>query len=115
LRRAIGTGRPYRYEQQNATFEWRYRMMTSAANLDSDLSNDRPISMPYHENAGSHAIARGICHVGHPLCFDSILPFFNGQVECATCHDPLDTSHGNTTMLHQPLAGPTLCLHCHNK
>ncbi len=115
LRKVIGTGRPYRYEQQNATSEWRFRMMTLAANLDTDLSNDRPISMPYHENAGNHATARGNCHVGHPVRFDSILSFFNSQVECATCHNQHDTSPGNTTMLRQPLAGPALCRHCHCK
>jgi predicted CXXCH cytochrome family protein len=115
VRQAIGTGRPYQYEQQNASFEWCFRMMTSAANPDTDLSNDRPLSTPYHENAGSHAIARGNYPVGHPPRFDSILPFFSSRVECAICHDSHNTSSGNTTMVRQLLAGPALCLHCYNK
>jgi hypothetical protein len=84
-------------------------------NLDTNQSNDRPISVSYHENAGSHAIARGNCYVGHPLRFDSILSFSNGQLHCSTRHDQHDTSPGNTTMLRQIFAGPALCLHCHTK
>lgn len=115
LRQAPGAGRPYRYEVQKAIFEWCFRMTTLVTNFGTDSTNDRLVSMPYHENAQIHASARGNCHAGHALHFGSILPFFNGQVECATCHDPHDTYHGNTTMLRQPLARPAPCLHCHNR
>jgi len=90
-------------------------MTTLVTHFGTDPSNDRLVSMSYHENARIHAAARGNCRVGHPLCFDSILPFFNGRVECATCHDQHDTSPGNTTTLRQLLVGLALCLHCHNK
>jgi hypothetical protein len=90
-------------------------MMTLAANLNMDISLNYPESMPYHENAGIHATASGNCLAGRLLCYDSIRLFFNGQVECATRHDPHDPSPGNTAILLQPLARPALCLHCHNK
>jgi hypothetical protein len=90
-------------------------MMALAEKLDTDPSNDRRISKPYHGDAGIHATARGNSHVGRRLRFDSILPFFNGQVDCATCHAPHDTSPGITTMLHQPLGGQALCLLCRGK
>jgi len=90
--------------------------------LDTDLSNDHPISFSY-DNVLTHytnnsltgldtvanAIAEGVRFFG-PSNF----------VECSTCHDPhVDyTASGDvayTPFLITPNAGSNLCLACHTK
>ncbi len=89
------------------------------ANLGTNLSDDHPVSIKWkHQNRNP---ARQL-----PNCFNchkrggwrpitSELPFFDGYVECATCHDPHNGTSGYGHLLRKTLAGSRLCLHCHRK
>ncbi|MFC1761379.1 cytochrome c3 family protein [Planctomycetota bacterium] len=85
------------------------------ANLSTDLSDDHPISIEWlHQtvtsgSSGSCAQCHGMMH-GNP--YTSKLPFFDGYVECASCHDVHNTS-GYDGLLRMSNAGSALCLYCH--
>jgi predicted CXXCH cytochrome family protein len=94
------------------------QMITGGANLGTNLSDDHPISMSYHEYGEGRspaAVPCSNCHGRNPSNLVSVLPFFGGLVECATCHDPHDKYPAYGKMLRKPIAGSALCLHCHAK
>ena len=86
------------------------------SNLSTDLSNDHPISIDWDHQTTPPSGPCGKCHAVHgggpPT--NPALPFFEGKVECATCHDVHNTST-STKLLRLPLAGSELCLYCHGK
>jgi len=88
--------------------------MLGNANLGTDLSDDHPVSFDWtHEPIGGSCSQCHDFHGSSGTTFVSPLPFFDGRVECATCHDP----HNNAPevkMLRMTLAGSSLCLHCHS-
>jgi predicted CXXCH cytochrome family protein len=83
--------------------------------IDTDLSDDHPVSIDWtHQNDGLEQMCTN-CHQVHPSsAFISELPFFNGYVECSSCHDTHNTA-GNPKLLRLPIQGSQLCLHCHGK
>ena len=91
--------------------------ISGSANLETNLSNDHPISIDWDHSpilpGGGSKCAN--CHNVHATpSFISVLPFYNGRVECPTCHDP----HNNgpeVKLLRKNLVGSDICLHCHNK
>ncbi|GBD99325.1 doubled CXXCH motif [bacterium BMS3Abin07] len=72
--------------------------------LTTDLSNDHPVSMDYPTPVQDPDFVQ-------PKPSD--LLFFNGKVECPTCHDPHKTDYGN--FLRKSNTGSALCLSCHIK
>ncbi|MEO5658653.1 MAG: cytochrome c3 family protein [Polaromonas sp.] len=105
-------------------------------NLGTDLSNDHPISFTYDSTlAGRDGELRSPdgTLVGNrvPGQVPPKMPLENGQVQCATCHDPhlrdKTTSNGNAKFLRmnrfqvtQPTTGfspasDIICLACHDK
>ena len=105
--------------------------------LTTDLSNDHPISFTYNAAlAGADGELRGpdgvtvgtrVANGARPK-----MPLENGQMQCATCHDPhlndRTTSNGNAKFLRmnrfqvaQPSGGAfsaandIICLACHDK
>ena len=87
--------------------------VTGQANLGTDLSDDHPISIKW-EHQNSVGSCSG-CHGAHQgNMYNSVLPFFDGYVECASCHDVHDQA-GLSKLLRKPLAYSELCFHCHSK
>ena len=79
-----------------------------AIGLDQ-LTNDHPVSFPFDS---ALATADGELHdpTGTPAVAELL---FNGQVECASCHDVHDDT--NSPFLRMSNANSDLCLTCHNK
>ncbi len=85
--------------------------------LTTDLSDDHPISIDWiHQTELPTSEVCLQCHfIGGNSTF-SILPFFDGKVECASCHDVHNTNTAvDTPLLRLPLTGSEICLHCHGK
>ena len=81
-------------------------------NLGTDLSNDHPVSILWQHQTNIVSGSCGKCHGSNPN--NPPLPFFDGYVECATCHDV----HNGTTyvkLLRKPLQGSEICFQCHGK
>ncbi len=92
------------------------RVITGAANLGTNLSNDHPISIHWE-----HQTVDGMCsncHFGHGGMYSSDLPFYgtrpNQTIECGTCHEP-HNKFGYTKMVRKPMTKSELCLYCHEK
>jgi len=87
-------------------------MISGPGLIGTDLSDDHPVSFDWgHESNTGGSCSQ--CHQSHPLAFISPLPFFDGRVECATCHDP-HSGPGFDHMLRMTMTGSALCLHCHS-
>ena len=78
----------------------------TAAYLETDLSNDHPISMAYPTNQPTqfNAVASG--KVG-------TLPLYSGKVECASCHNVHNPA--NLPFLRSSNSISALCTACHIK
>ncbi len=95
-------------------------VMEGGANVGTDLANDHPVSVKWEHqdiNSGeSAAVPCSKCHLAHgwgnPPGGD--LVFFNGYVECASCHD-VHNGTGHEKMLRLPAQNGQLCFHCHGK
>ncbi len=87
--------------------------ISGEAKIGTDLSNDHPVSIKWkHQNSLPSC---NNCHDVHGKPYSSILPFFDGYVECATCHDPHNGTPANGHMLRMDNSGSKLCLYCHGK
>ncbi|MCJ7579981.1 MAG: cytochrome c3 family protein [Candidatus Aminicenantes bacterium] len=87
--------------------------LAGTSNLTTDLSNDHPVSILWqHQNDLNNGTC-GRCHRVHGN-MEPVLPFFNGYVECATCHD-VHNGTGYERLLRKSLQGSELCLICHGK
>jgi len=86
--------------------------VTGEANVGTDLSDDHPISIKWNHQTEIGACSG--CHGAHQGQYNSALPFFDGYVECASCHDVHDRA-GFTKLLRKSLAYSELCFHCHSK
>ncbi len=94
--------------------------IAGTALVDSDLSNDHPISFTYNA-----ALATADGELFDPSSALSGLPgggtidadlLFGGSMECASCHDVHNTIVGiNPFLLHIDNDASVLCLTCHNK
>lgn len=87
--------------------------ITGNHNLGIDLSNDHPVSILWQHQTDING-GCGRCHQLHPVRLISVLPFFDGYVECATCHD-VHNSTAYAKLLRKPLQGSEICFHCHDK
>ncbi|HLP76862.1 MAG TPA: cytochrome c3 family protein [Candidatus Paceibacterota bacterium] len=89
-------------------------LLTGSANFGTDLSNDHPISFTY--NAALATADSGLVTPqadGKWVDAGHTIPLYNGQLECASCHNP----HSDTykPFLRKSNAGSALCLSCHSK
>lgn len=86
------------------------------ANLGIDLSNDHPVSFTY--DAALVALDGGLKPVTSPSGIGSgtiaSTMLFNGQMECASCHD-VHNGYGFPNLLVKSNNASALCLTCHNK
>ena len=87
--------------------------MSGGALLDTNLTNDHPISFTYDASlvsadGGLFTPADGSwVDAGHTL------PLYSAKLQCGTCHSVHDNSKGK--FLRMANAGSALCLKCHNK
>lgn len=91
--------------------------MTGNALLGTNLSNDHPISIDWQHqtNDGGGSLWCVNCHNMHATpTYISELVFFNGKVECPTCHDVHNTA-GIDKLLRITSLNSEICLSCHNK
>jgi predicted CXXCH cytochrome family protein len=105
-------------------------------NLGTDLSNDHPISFTYDSTLaladGELRGPDGTVKSREAGVTPPVMPLENGQIQCATCHDPhlrdTTTANGNAKFLRvnrfqrvQPAGGAfsqtddMICLSCHDK
>ena len=84
-------------------------MPAGVANLGTSLANDHPISMTYGGLAGAEFVAAVSGKV-------DVLPLFgagSNQAECASCHNPHDSTNGKFLRKSNNSSG--LCTTCHIK
>lgn len=93
----------------------------SFALIGVDLSNDHPVSIVYstHQSTDNGLRAATTSNGKPVVSYGGItLPLYgtstsDAKLECATCHDPHNTSTAN--FLRVSNTGSQLCLTCHNK
>jgi predicted CXXCH cytochrome family protein len=85
------------------------KMPRGRANLETDLSDDHPISFVYDT-----ALTAVNGELNDPGTLDSAVRMdAGGMMQCTTCHDPHDDSFGQ--FLVKDNASSALCMECHNK
>jgi len=77
-----------------------------ATNLGTDLSGDHPISFTYDSNL---AVKNG--NLIDPGALPTQVKLENGQLQCASCHDPHDDSRGSFLVMSN--TNSQLCNSCH--
>ena len=87
-------------------------VITSTANLGTDLSDDHPVNMTYFLSVNAPS--------EDPLQWNNTAAVSNdlligGKVQCASCHYAHGTTAGYTALLREDPAGSALCLRCHAK
>ncbi len=87
-------------------------------NLGRDLSNDHPVSFDYlssHPDVTSLDLAdpdgAGSSFDGVGTISQNML--FSGKMQCASCHDPHETTNGDFLIMDN--SGDALCIVCHTK
>ena len=82
--------------------------------IGTDLSNDHPSSIQWQHQTGLPNLTCANCHNFHIPNFQGALPFYDGYVECSTCHDP-HNKESLPSMLRLPTTDSQICRHCHAK
>ncbi len=77
------------------------------SNIGADLTDDHPVNFRY--DAALYAVDGSL----HDPAGLTGVRLFNGYVQCASCHDPHEST--NPTFLRVDNTGSALCLKCHNK
>jgi predicted CXXCH cytochrome family protein len=85
--------------------------MTGAGLVDTDLSNDHPVSFTY--DAALVTADGGLNDPTTAPINGWLFGANSDQVECASCHDVHDNT--NAPFLRMSNANSALCLTCHNK
>ena len=81
--------------------------------IGTDLSNDHPVGIQWDHQGISGYCSR--CHsVPDGPIINSPVPFFNGKIECATCHDAHNLA-GLPYFLRVSMQGSELCMVCHDE
>ncbi len=93
--------------------------VTGSALIGTDLRSSHPVGIQFthHQSPTSCGQCHNVFGGGQSL-LESPLPFFDGKVECASCHNPHDNTPqnpGGTHMLRLPIAASQICFHCHDK
>ncbi len=85
----------------------------SSALIDTDLSDDHPVSIKWsHQHVSGNQMCSN-CHDVRDPSFVGTLPFFDGYVECSTCHD-VHNGFGYPKLLRVPNQSSQICLFCHD-
>jgi len=88
--------------------------ITGNANLGTDLTNDHPVNFTY-DSALVTLDGSGLKTPSSTSWVDAAktVPLFGGKVQCASCHNPHDST--NTPFLVKANTASALCTTCHNK
>lgn len=86
---------------------------TGKALTGTDLADDHPIGIEWKHQTLETSGACQNCHFTGEM--KPLLPFYDGKLECATCHEPHNNGAGGVKFLRKTTAGSALCLHCHDK
>lgn len=78
--------------------------------MTTSLAGDHPVGILYTESLAADASHFKAVATAEA----SGIKFFNSKVECASCHDPHNTT-GVTTFLREANTASALCLMCHTK
>lgn len=96
--------------------------INTAANVGTDLADDHPISFTYDSALAAadgelvDPAADGDSDPNTVGLAAPYLPLYNGNMQCASCHDVHNTvSAGNPSLLLKTTAGSAICLTCHQK
>ncbi len=89
--------------------------IASSADITTDLSDDHPIGMDWaHQTlADGSGTCTENCHFVNGEVTIRKLPVFEGDVECATCHDVHNADDILPSLLRITMEGSQLCLTCH--
>jgi predicted CXXCH cytochrome family protein len=91
-------------------------MSASTFSLDTDLSNDHPVSIDYvtlqAAQTGEFRAASGV-NTQQVINGGTTLQLYSDKVECASCHNPHLTDNGS--FLRASNDGSAICLACHTK
>ena len=71
--------------------------------LDTDISNDHPVSFNYYEALPNPELA--------PAIPPGLHTYGNGNIHCTTCHDPHDDTYGKFLVMGNQYSA--LCITCH--
>ncbi len=82
-------------------------MPAGTSNIGADLTDDHPVNFRY--DAALFAADNSL----HDPSGLTGVRLFNGFIQCASCHDPHEST--NSTFLRVDNTGSALCLKCHNK
>ncbi len=82
-------------------------MPAGTSNIGSDLTDDHPVNFRYDA-----ALFAADSSLHDPAGLTGVR-LFNGFVQCASCHDPHEST--NPAFLRVDNTGSALCLKCHNK
>ncbi len=82
-------------------------MPAGTSNIGADLTDDHPVNFRYDA-----ALYAADSSLNDPSGLTGVR-LFNGYVQCASCHDPHEST--NATFLRVDNSGSALCLKCHNK
>lgn len=96
-------------------------VLSGAALVGTDLTNDHPVSFTYNPgtgvglDAGLNAATSTPAILGGATIAEALLfGAGNTEVECASCHDP-HNSGGFPSLMRYDNSSSQLCLACHNK
>ncbi|MBI5558011.1 MAG: hypothetical protein HY885_10260 [Deltaproteobacteria bacterium] len=73
------------------------------SNLDTDISNDHPVSFNYYEALPNPELA--------PAIPQGLRSYGDGNIHCTTCHDPHDDTFGKFLVMGNEYSA--LCTTCH--
>ena len=82
-------------------------MPAGTSNIGADLTDDHPVNFRYDA-----ALFAADSSLHDPASLTEVR-LFNGFIQCASCHDPHEST--NPTFLRVDNTGSALCLKCHNK
>ena len=90
-------------------------LISTAANLGTDLTNDHPVNIDYDKAVTSVNTARpsSLAQRDATGKVAGVLPFQNGIMECSSCHNVHDNAI--KPFLRVSIEGSALCLKCHIK
>jgi predicted CXXCH cytochrome family protein len=77
--------------------------------IDSDLRDDHPIGMDWDHQTLQPNPNCSACHTVSPMNYFGP-PFFDGRVECPTCHDPHNGGAPEPGLLRRTRVDSALCL-----
>jgi predicted CXXCH cytochrome family protein len=89
-------------------------LIGSESHIDTDLRDDHPVGIDWEHQTQDAPLNCSECHIP-PSMYYVGPPFFDGRVECATCHDPHNRGAPEPGLLRRTGAGSALCFWCHGK